>query len=159
MDIILANFHFVLLILALFLGAFKWTGESFCRYMLLLPVGIGGLYGFILHVFASDYTARKLGWTSSPFQYQVGAANLGLGLAGILAFWKSWEFALAVTVMTVGFVMGSGFLHIFEGLFDEDYKIGNIGVSLYTDLLMPALLTLVLCYWYQEKRRRETRYH
>ncbi len=37
LDLILSNFHFALLMLSLVLGAFSWTGEAFCRYMLLFP--------------------------------------------------------------------------------------------------------------------------
>lgn len=153
MDSIAMNFHFVLLILALFLGIFRWSGESFCRSILLLPIGIGSLCGFVLHAFFPEYTAQKLGWAVSPFQYQVAAADLGLGIAGILAYRRSWDFAFAVTLMTTGLFAGTAFIHIIEGLFEKDYTSINIGGNLYTDLLIPVLLTLVLCYWCQEKKR------
>lgn len=151
-DLILGNLHFALLILSLIFGAFNWSGEAFCRYMLLFPIGIGGLCVFILHAFAPEYAAARLGWAISPFQFQVAAADLGIGVAGIVGFWRSWDFALAVTLIVVGFFMGAAFVHIIEGLFARDYTIGNIGGNLYTDLLIPTLLTLVLCYWNQEKK-------
>ena len=150
-DLIFRDFHFVLLLLSLALAAFHWSGESFCRYMMLLPIGVGSLFGFFLHAFAPEYTAQKLGWVESPFQFQVAAANLGLGVAGIIAFWRSWDFAFAVTLMVVCLIFGTAFVHIFEGLFGGDYTTGNVGGNLYTDILIPTLLTLVLCYWYQEK--------
>lgn len=151
----LGNYHFALLILSLILAAFHWSGESFCRYMLLLPIGVGGLWGFLLHAFAPEYTAQKIGWAESPFQFQVAAANLGLGVAGLVAFWRSWDFAFAVTLMAVGLLMGTAFVHLFEGLFGKDYTVANVGGNLFTDLLIPTLLTLVLCYWYQEKNARQ----
>lgn len=155
LDLILRNFHFALLLISLALAAFHWSGESFCRYMLLLPIGVGSLCGFFLHAFEPEYIAHKLGWVESPFQFQVAAANLGLGVAGIVAFWKSWDFAFAVTLMAICLLMGTAFIHIFEGLFWRDYTIGNIGGNLYTDLLIPTLLTLTLCYWYQEEVARQ----
>ena len=151
----LENYHFALLIVSFICAAFNWSGESFCRYMLLLPIGVGGLFGFVLHAFAPEYTAQKIGWMESPFQFQVAAANLGLGAAGIVAFWRNWDFAFAVTLIAVSFLAGTAFVHIFEGLFGKDYTVANVGGNLFTDLLIPTLLTLVLCYWLQEKKRRQ----
>ena len=40
-----------------------------------------GLWAFIGHVFFAEQAAASIGWANTPFQYEVGVANLGLGLA------------------------------------------------------------------------------
>lgn len=61
-------------------------GKIFTRYLLLLPVGIGGIWGFYFHAFYLEQSAEMIGWNTSPFQFEVAVTNLGLGIAGILDF-------------------------------------------------------------------------
>ncbi|MBA3238944.1 MAG: hypothetical protein H0T62_11445 [Parachlamydiaceae bacterium] len=150
---ILGHIPLILMGLAIILYMFKWTAEALCRYMLLLPIGIGSLWNFAFHTFAPEYAAHFIGWQSSPFQYEVAAANLGLGLAGIVAFRKNWDVALAVTVMAFFFLMGKAYAHLLEMFFAADYTSGNIGAILHAELLIPLLLALSLCLWKRDGHR------
>jgi len=150
-----SNVPICLLALSLFAAGFTWTGESLCRWMLLLPIGLRGLWGFAFHAFASQEAAAFVGWQQSPFQYEVAAASLGLGIAGIVGFWRSWEFALAATLMAFFYQEGAAVIHIIEVLFEADYHLGNAGTVLFTDLTAPFLLVLGLCLWKQEIRQKE----
>lgn len=152
MQAILANFPLVLLIIALICAAFRWTGQALCRWILLLPVGVGGLWGFAFHAFMPEYAAQYIGWEPSPFQYEVAAANFGLGVIGIAGFWKSWDFALAATLMADSFLWGAALVHLIELLIERNYAPGNAGTILHTDILVPLLLSMGLCMWKQEIR-------
>lgn len=151
---ILGSFPLFLTALALILYLFSWTGEALTRYLLLLPIGLGGLWGFILHAFFPDFAASHIGWPSSPFQYEVAMANLGLGIAGIVGFRKSWDYALAVTLVVACFLGGTAYIHIVEIFGMEDFAPGNVGTILYSDFLIPLLLAISLCYW-----KREAQHH
>ena len=48
----------------------------------------------------------------APFQYEVGVANLGLGLAAIYAAFKGFEARLAVAIVGACFLIGAGIVHI-----------------------------------------------
>jgi 4-amino-4-deoxy-L-arabinose transferase-like glycosyltransferase len=66
--------------------------------------GIGGFFG---HFFLSETVAESIGWpTGNPFQYEVGFANLALGVLGIVAMGRRDGFreatVLAVTVLGLG---------------------------------------------------------
>ena len=150
LQFILNHFSLLMLILALALSATSWSGQVLCRYLLLFPVGVVGIFGFFLHAFAPVYAAESVGWQASPFQFEVAAANLGIGIAGITAFWKNWDFALAVTLIVFFFIMGGAYSHLLEVLFAEDYRPGNTGMIIYPDILIPLLLVLSLCFWKRE---------
>jgi hypothetical protein len=152
LQFIVNHFSLLMLILALALSATSWSGQVLCRYLLLFPVGVVGLFGFFLHAFAPVYAAERIGWQTSPFQFEVAAANLGIGIAGITAFWKNWDFSLAVTLIASFFIIGGAYSHLLEVLFAEDYRPANTGMIIYPDILIPLLLVLSLCFWKREIR-------
>jgi hypothetical protein len=55
--------------------------DRLLRYLFLFPLGLQGLWGFVGHVFFPAQSAAAIGWPDTPFQLEVGMANLGLGLA------------------------------------------------------------------------------
>src|SRR5215471_15104156 len=63
--------------------------DRLLRYLFLFPLGLLGLWAFIGHVFFDGQSAASIGWAPSPFQYEVGVANLGLGLASLYARLRS----------------------------------------------------------------------
>lgn len=121
--------------------------EQLLRYILLLPIGIQGLWGFTGHVFFAEQAAASIGWATSPFQFEVGMANLGIGLAGVVgAFVRSPGFRAAVGVVTLGFLWGAGVGHLMQIDATGNLAPGNAGPVLYTDFITPlAVLGLLLC--------------
>src|SRR3989304_4372548 len=55
--------------------------DMLLRYLFLFPLGIQGIWAFVGHVFFPERSAAAIGWATSPFQYEVGGANLGLRAA------------------------------------------------------------------------------
>ena len=54
--------------------------------LFIIGVAGSGFGGFIAHVFISDEIAESIGWDAgSPFQLEVGFANLAIGLLGAIA--------------------------------------------------------------------------
>jgi hypothetical protein len=72
--------------------------DQLLRYLFLFPLGIQGLWAFIGHVFFAERSAAAIGWATSPFQYEVGVANLGLGLAAIYAAFRGYEARVAIGI-------------------------------------------------------------
>jgi hypothetical protein len=70
--------------------------DRLLRYLFVFPLGLLGLWAFIDHVFFAGRSVASIGWTTSPFQYEVGVANLGLGLASLYAAFGGFETRLAV---------------------------------------------------------------
>ena len=59
--------------------------EVFFLYLFAIAVGANGVSAFFGHFFLSDLVAQSIGWeTGSPFQLEMGFANLTLGVLGAL---------------------------------------------------------------------------
>ena len=53
---------------------------------LVYLIGVAGIIGATGHLFKADDVARSIGWpTGSPFQWEVGVADLGWGVLGVLS--------------------------------------------------------------------------
>ncbi|WP_029554891.1 DUF6790 family protein [Xanthobacter sp. 91] len=127
--------------------------RALLRYINLFPVGLMGLWGALGHIVFPAQSAAAIGWATSPFQTEVGLANLGMGLAGVIAaFWRDWGFRAAVAVMMAGFLGGAGINHIIEIGRTGNLAAGNAGPILYTDLLTPLLLVILLALTYRSDR-------
>ena len=89
--LLLMNLPALLFVAALVLAALRRTPESMAERMLgwilLLPIGVTGLWAGTSHVFFAATAAAHIGWQTSPFQFEVGVANLGIGVSAIAATW------------------------------------------------------------------------
>jgi hypothetical protein len=57
----------------------KWprpAAERFLSWILLLPIGVTGPWAGAFHVFFPATAAALIGWEVSPFQFEVGMADL-----------------------------------------------------------------------------------
>lgn len=88
--------------------------------------------------------AQAIGWAPSPFQSEVGAANLGIGLAGLYAAFRSYEARFATALAVAGFLCGAGVVHISDIIRAGNFAAGNAGPILFTDFLTPIAVFLLL---------------
>ena len=56
---------------------------------LVFNVGFFGIFNFIGHVILRKKVAKSIGWVSNGFQIELGIVSLGIGICGILCYWKS----------------------------------------------------------------------
>lgn len=147
--LILENFS-----LCMFISAFLWAliqisgaktsfAELLFRRMMLLGVGIAGIYGFIMHAFFGELAASQIGWASTPFQYEVAIANLAIGVIGVMSFWENLNFCLAAAIATCVWFLGDACGHVYHIFADHNYSNGNAGSWLWTDILIP--IALIFC--------------
>ena len=123
------------------------------RYVNLIPVGLMGLWGAVGHLMFPARTAAAIGWAPSPFQTEVGYANLGLGIAGVLAaVLPDRGFRAGVAVVVAGFLGGAAANHVVEIVRDGNLAVGNAGPILYTDVLTPLLLFILLAVTWRSAR-------
>jgi hypothetical protein len=163
----LHNFSLVMLIVGVVVacGAYfaqrNSTGRSLAeqlfRFTALLGVGLPGLYTFVMHVFFAEETAAHIGWQPSPFQYEVGMADLTIGVLGVLAFWPNFGFRLATVVATVCWLGGDAIGHVRQMIVAHNYAPGNAGSWFWTDVLAPALLVALLVVLDRQGRRVASR--
>jgi hypothetical protein len=121
-----------------------WKVEVYLIYLFMLGVAASGLSGFFGHVFTPDAVAESIGWPQgSPFQQEMGFANLALGILGLVAAGRRDGFreATVVTVTIVG--VGATVVHVIDILQEGNLAAGN-SIQNVANLLKPALLIPIL---------------
>jgi hypothetical protein len=118
--------------------------DRLLRYLFLFPLGIQGVWAFIGHVFFPQQSAASIGWAPSPFQYEVGVANLGLGLACIYAAFRGFEARVAAGIVAACFLLGAGIGHIRDIVATGNRAAGNAGPIMFTDFLTPIAILALL---------------
>lgn len=146
---LIRNLPAVLLVLALVFGALGRprgpAAERFLAWVLLLPIGFVGLWAGIAHVAFPHVAAAHIGWEVSPFQYEVGMADLAVGLTACLAFRRPWEFRAAAVCAATVFLWGDAVGHVRQMLVAGNFAPGNAGLPFYMDIISPTLaLTLLI---------------
>lgn len=115
------------------------------RYIFVFPLGLLGLWAFVGHVMFPAQSAAAIGWPPSPFQFEVGYANLGLGLASFYAAFTTFYARVAVAIAATCFLVGAGIGHVHDIMAYDNLTPGNAGPILVTDFLTPmAVLGLLI---------------
>jgi hypothetical protein len=118
--------------------------DRLLRYLFLFPLGIQGLWGVCRTCVLAEQAAASIGWPNTPFQYEVGVANLGLGLASIYAAFRGFEARLAVGIAAACFLIGAGVIHIVDIVEKGNLAPGNAGPIMITDFLTPVAVLVLL---------------
>lgn len=136
---------FVLAVIIAFTRRRSPAAERLLAWTLLLPIGVTGLWAGIYHVFFPEIAARYIGWQASPFQFEVGMADLAIGATACLAFWGDLNFKAAAVTAAAIFLLGDAVGHVRQMVSAGNFAPGNAGVPFYTDIICPLLaITLVV---------------
>ncbi len=151
----LENFPIIMYISAIVLSLFSGgqTHKRLFTLMLFMAVGLSGVWGFTMHVFFPAIASQQIGWQANSFEFEVGLANLALGITGIVAAFASWSYRAAVTTVTTIFLWGAAFGHIRQIILLHNYNPGNAGTILISDILIPLTLLILLALNYTQVRK------
>jgi hypothetical protein len=125
------------------------------RYLFFFPLGLQGLWAFAGHVFLPEEAAASIGWAPSPFQYEVGVANLGLALGSFYAAFSGFQARAAMAVAAACFLVGAGIGHLQDIVEEGNFAPGNAGPIMITDFLTPIVILVLLLA--TPRRRAEAR--
>src|SRR6201992_3465984 len=143
------NLPAFLFVLALVIASARRHDDRFAQrllsWILLLPIGVTGLWAATSHIFFPAVAAAHIGWQVSPFQFEVGMADLAIGVAACVAFWRDLSFKMAVALVASIFLLGDAIGHVREMVVAGHFAPGNAGVPFYMDVICPLLaVTLVV---------------
>jgi len=130
--------------LVLWLLGTRRDAASLLGWVLLLPIGVTGLWAGIMHVGFPRMAAAYIGWEVSPFQFEVGMADLAIGVTACLAFWRPWEFRAAAVCAAAVFLLGDAVGHVQQMASAGNFAPGNAGGPFYMDIIAPALAVALL---------------
>ena len=145
---VLQNLPVPLFVLAIVLAAARRghgpAAERFLSWILLLPIGATGLWAGVFHLFFPATAAAFIGWQVSPFQFEVGMADVAFGFTACIAFWRDLGFKAAAVCTASIFLLGDAVGHVIQMVRLGNFAPGNAGVPFYTDILCPALAIILL---------------
>ena len=121
------------------------VAEVLLLWLLVINTGVAGVVTFLAHTAFADSTAVSIGWpTGNPFQTEVAVANLAIGVLGILCYWFRDNFWLATVIGNAVWQLGDAVIHIRQIIVANNWAPNNAGVTLYTDIGIPIVLTVLL---------------
>ncbi|MCP5100688.1 MAG: hypothetical protein GY943_34500, partial [Chloroflexi bacterium] len=120
--------------------------ELVLMYLLAISVGANGIGGAFGHLFLSDLVAEGIGWpTGSPFQLEMGYANLLIGVLGLMAIGRRDGFRTAAIIAATIIGVGATIVHLQDIIAHGNLSPGNT-VQNIGNLLDPILL-IGLTWW------------
>ena len=111
-------------------------------YLMVINFGIGGIIAFIGHVFFGPSVAAQIGWPAgSPFQYEVGVADLAFGVTALLVPWIKGSYRLAAALGNSIFLLAAAVGHIRSLTVSGNAAVYNIGAPIIiADIIMPIVV-------------------
>lgn len=150
-SLILTNFSLAMFVLAVVLILLHMIMrpklsryEIAYRWLAVFAVGFTGFYAFIMHVFFPETAAAAIGWQPSPFQFEVGIADLTVGLLGLFSFKAKYNFRLAAVFAVTFWLWGDAVGHIDQMIQNQNFAVGNAGSWFWLDVIIPICLIVCL---------------
>ncbi|MFF7250096.1 DUF6790 family protein [Embleya sp. NPDC008237] len=116
--------------------------ETWQRWWAVAALGCGSLWMTVAFLVGPGTMADTIGFTRSPFQFEIAFANLGLAVMGLRAASRSATPRERVTIgLGAGmFLWGAAVGHVHQWFAQGDHEPGNTGGVLIADILLPAVM-------------------
>ena len=120
--------------------------ETYLLYLLVVYVGVMGVVTFVFHVFFPVWTSASIGWSTSPYEYEVGMADLTIGVLGILCIWFRGNFWLATAIANAVWLLGDAVGHVRQVIEHNNHAMNNSGLFLYLEFAVPLIILGLMGY-------------
>src|SRR6204780_4651459 len=100
---------------------------TYLLYLLVIYVGMMGLLTAYAHVFRPMQTSASIGWSTSPYEYEVGMADLTMGVLGVLCVWFRGNFWLATAIGNAVWFLGDAVGHVRQEFEYNNHASNNSG--------------------------------
>ncbi|MGC2112853.1 MAG: DUF6790 family protein [Candidatus Korobacteraceae bacterium] len=127
-------------------GSGAAVAGTYLVYLFFIYVGLMGVLTASAHVFRPVQTSASIGWSTSPYEYEVGMADLTVGVLGVLCVWFHGEFWLATAIANAVWLEGDAVGHIRQVMLNNNHAPNNSGVFLYLEIMTPALILFLTLY-------------
>jgi hypothetical protein len=127
-------------------GSKPAIARTYLLYLLLIYVGFMGILTACAHVFHPIQTSASIGWSTSPYEYEVGMADLTIGVLGILCLWFRGNFWLATAIANAVWLLGDAIGHIHQIAANNNHAANNSGIFLIAEILTPLVILFLALY-------------
>lgn len=138
----------------------RTTGENvgiLLRWWLIIPVGIGSLFGAGFHIFDGAGTAEQICFTRGDggFQFENAMGDLAIGVAGVLCIWirNPWYWAALILMMSIQY-LGDAYGHVHQMIEYDNHCEDNTGPVLWNDILVPIIAITMFAVMLRSDRQR-----
>lgn len=115
------------------------------HYVVIFNGGVQGLWAALGHLGFPEKTAAKIGWQSNGFQVEIGFANLGIGITGLMVILApAWAKPIGLFISI--YYAGCAYNHIKERLYMHNNAPCNSGPMLYSTIA--TVITILACLAY-----------
>jgi hypothetical protein len=123
--------------------------ESVLLYLLVLGIGVSGVWGFVGHFFLSEQVALSIGWAAgSPFQLELAFYHLASGLVGLQCLWIRDRYWIAAGSIPALFALGAGLIHVQDFLASGNDASANWGSAVLVGNFLIPLTLIVALGWF-----------
>lgn len=150
----LAGSHIVIIVLPLILGAWQiyrfhitdklQQVDIYLLNFLWIGVGMQATIAGLMQIFKGEKSAAYLNWPYSPFVHEVGYANLAFGILGLLCLVITGTWWAATGIGYSIFLLCAAWGHVYDLVVNKNYSLGNLGPTLWSDILIPFALLLLI---------------
>jgi hypothetical protein len=127
---------------------------TYLLYLLFFYVGVMGILTAYAHVFRPVQTSASIGWSTSPYEYEVGMADLTVGVLGVLCLWLRGNFWLATAIANAVWLLGDAVGHLRQIMLTNNHAANNSGIFLIVEFTMPVLILILSLYHRQVTEMR-----
>jgi uncharacterized membrane protein len=120
--------------------------RTYLLYLLFIYVGLMGLLTAYGHVFRPIQTSASIGWSTSPYEYEVGMADLTTGVLGVLCLWFRGNFWLATAIANAVWLLGDAIGHIRQITLNNNHAANNSGIFLAAEIITPIVVLVLALY-------------
>ncbi|MET7464001.1 DUF6790 family protein [Nonomuraea sp. NPDC005501] len=114
--------------------------------------GVLSMIGGLGHIGPyAPQVAASIGWAHSPFQWEVGWADIAVGLIGFLSIWNRGSFMTAAVIAMAVLYWGDAIGHVMQWAAHGNTAPNNVW-TIPTDTLQP-LISVVLLILYRRSGR------
>jgi hypothetical protein len=119
---------------------------TYLLYLLFFYVGLMGVLTAYAHVFRPVQTSASIGWSTSPYEYEVGMADLTMGVLGILCLKFRGNFWLATAIANAVWLWGDAVGHVRQLTINNDHAANNSGIFLVAEFVIPFVILFLTLY-------------
>lgn len=101
---------------------------------------LDGVFTAYAHAFQSLQTSASIGWSPSPYEYEVGMADLTVGVLGIMCIRIRGNFWLATAIANAVWLLRDSIGHVYQMEACHGHARNNSGVSLASEIIAPIVL-------------------
>ena len=124
---------------------------TYLLYLFFFYVGLMGVLTAYAHVFRPVETSASIGWSTSPYEYEVGMADLTVGVLGVLCLKFRGDFWLATAIANAVWLLGDAVGHIRQMTLNNNHASNNSGIFLVTEIIMPLVILALTLYYRRRK--------